>query len=331
MSSISSSRRIFVTGGSGYLGRNLLRMFASNGVKAVALARSERAAVVVRSLGATPFLGDLQSASLAEGMEGCTELVHAAADTNHGYGARDQADTNVDGTRRLFAAATTAGIRRGVYVGTESVLLDGRPLVDANESHPLPRKAVGKYSSTKAEAERIALSFSTSTFEVVSVRPRFIWGRDDTTALPHLVDAVQRKAFAFVGGGRYRTSTTHIANACAGIDLALRRGRGGESYFITDGEPVEFRTFVTALLATQGLTPPDKNVPRWPLWAAATVSDTLARWTRGRVKLPITRQALATSAVEVTLNIAKARSELGYAPLISIEEGLAELVAQHAA
>ncbi|ARN20649.1 NAD-dependent epimerase/dehydratase family protein [Piscinibacter gummiphilus] len=324
-SAASLPARLFLTGGSGYVGRNLIRHFTALGVDVRALVRSAEARRVVEAAGARAVEGDLFSPDLRAGMAGCPALVHAAADTRHGLPSAAQHRTNVDGTRHVLVAAREAGIRRVVHLSTESVLLDGGALVQAREESVPPRRPVGGYSASKAEAERIALAMSGEGFDVVAVRPRFVWGRDDTTALPQLLDAVDGGRFAWIDGGRYRTSTTHVANLAHGIERALLAGVPGESYFITDADDVEFRAFVGAMLATQGRTVPDKVVPGWLVRGIAAAGEGVARLTGGRWQPPVTRQVLATSAVEVTLDIGKARRELGYAPPVSREQGLLEL------
>ncbi|MCY1073029.1 NAD-dependent epimerase/dehydratase family protein [Archangium lansingense] len=327
MESSTMTSRLFLTGGSGYVGRNLIRHFTARGTEVVALTRSARSAEVVQALGAVPWMGDLLDANLADGMSGCQALIHAAADTSHGRGTTQQVRTNLEGTRNVFASAHAAGLSRAVHISSESVLLDGQPLINASEDHPLPRRPAGAYSHTKGNAERVALSLAAPGFEVVVIRPRFVWGRDDTTALPHLAATAASGQLAWIDGGHYRTSTTHIANVCEGVARALDRGRSGEVYFITDGAPVEFRSFITSLLETQGLEAPQKSVPRWLLRSTATVGGLLEDLSRGRLKSPISLQEFATMAVEVTLDITKARTELGYSPVITREEGLAELKA----
>tara|TARA_R110002124_G_scaffold9586_5_gene49211 strand:+ start:1418 stop:2398 length:981 start_codon:yes stop_codon:yes gene_type:complete len=318
-------RTLFITGGSGYLGRNFIRHFIGQGWQVVALARSDAAAATVAGLGAQVWQGELASPDLSSGMAGCAALIHAAADTDHGRGTAAQAATNLDGTRQVLDAARQAGIRRVIHISSESVLLDGRPLVNADESHPYPRRPAGSYSRTKAAAERLALAASSPGLEVVAVRPRLVWGRDDTTALPQLLAAARSGQLAWIDGGHYATSSTHIANLCLGVELALAKGRGGEAYFITDGTPWTFRALVSGMLAASGVAVPDKTVPRWLLHAMARIGDRLADLTGGRVTLPITLQAFATSAVEVTLDISKAQGELGYQPVVSIDQGLAEM------
>ncbi|NWJ26144.1 NAD-dependent epimerase/dehydratase family protein [Rhizobium sp. RM] len=323
-------QRIFVTGASGYVGRNLIRHFVARGVEISALVRSESAAELVRSLGAKPVIGELFDPALSAGMAGCDALIHAAADTDHGPASEKQRRVNEDGTRAVLDAARAAGVRKVIHLSTESVLATGKPLVNVDETMPLPQRPAGGYSRTKAAAERLALAADGPDFSVVVLRPRFVWGRDDTTALPALTQAVKSGKFAWISGGTYLTSTTHIANLCTAVELALGRGRGGQVYFISDGAPVPFRSIVSALVETQGLAVPEKVVPRAVVRTVATIGDILAGISGGRIVPPLTRQAYATSAVEVSFDIGKARRELGYEPVISREEGLAELrAAQH--
>ncbi len=319
------AKQLFLTGGSGYVGRNLIRHFTGRGVEVTALVRSASSADVVRSLGARPFRGDMLGADLQPGMAGCDWLIHAAADTNHGASTPEQERVNLEGTRNVFRSARAAGVSRGLQISTESVLLDGNPLVDANESVPFPERPAGGYSRTKGEAERIALAQGVCGFEVVVLRPRFVWGRDDTTALPQLVAAANSGKLVWIDGGNYRTSTTHIANLCHAAELALERGGAGEVYFVSDREPLVFREFVSSLLETQGVTPPTKSVPRWLVTALNRVGAFAAKLNFIPFKPPISSQEYATLAVEVTLDIEKARRQLGYEPVVSLEQGLAEL------
>ena len=323
---LDPSQTVFVTGGSGYIGRNILRALAESGHRVRALARSATSADAVANLGAEPVLGDLSDIeALRKGMSGVGYLVHAAADTDHGLASSAQEDANLQGSRNVYAEAKRAGVHRALHLSTEAVLLSGQPLTNADETTPIPDSPAGGYSKTKALAERIALEHSSDSLEVVVLRPRFVWGRDDTTALPQLIDAARSGKLSGIGGGHYRMSTTHIANAVHGILLALERGRAGEVYFVTDGEPVEFRAFITELLATQGVEVPSREIPRWLVVAAIRIGDSLARMTGGAIRGPMSWQEYAVLGVEVTLNIEKARRELGYSPVISREEGLAEL------
>ena len=318
--------RIFLTGGSGFLGRNLIPTLLARGHALSALARSAASIEIVRAAGAEPVAGDLDDEpALRGGMAGCDAVIHAAASTKEWAPYEEFHRINVVGTERVIAAARQAGVRRLVHISTEAVLLDGSPLIGVDETRPLPDRPIGAYPATKGLAERRVREANGEGLETVVVRPRFVWGKGDTTLLPKLVEAVQQGRFRWISGGHVQTSTCHVANACEGIALAAERGRPGEVYFLTDGPPVEAREFLTALLRTQGVDPGGGSVPRWLAGAAAAAAEAI--WTLFRLDgaPPATRTAVMLIGREVTVSDAKARSELGYSSAKSRGDGLREL------
>lgn len=319
---------VFVTGGSGFVGRHLLRALAEEGHHARALARSDAAAATVDAVGAEPVRGDLaDAAALERGMAGCDVVVHAAALTDQ-WGPADRFHAiNVTGTAAVLAAARNAGVPRLVHVSSEAVLADGRALVQVDETYPRPARPVGQYPRTKGLAEDLVLRANSPELATAAVRPRFVWGPEDATVLPAILESVRRGRWSWVDGGNYLTSTCHVANVCEGIVLAAARGRGGGVYFLTDGPPVTVRQFLTDLAATAGVDLPGRSVPRRVAWASAAALETLWSVLRRPGEPPLTRTFLALAAQEMTVVDAKARRELGYTGRISREAGLAELSA----
>src|SRR4051812_7262702 len=184
---------------------------------------------VVRVLGAGAGRGDIAKAdSVREGAGGCSHAFHAAAHVGDWGPRADFVRDNVLGTRNALAGCAAAGVGRFVHVGTEAALLAGQPLVNADESLPLRPDSPSLYPSTKALAEQaVRQANRPGSFETVVVRPRFVWGPGDTTVLPSLVAAVESGQFRWIGGGRHRTSTTHVDNAVEGMWLAAERGGAG--------------------------------------------------------------------------------------------------------
>ena len=319
----------FVTGGSGFIGRHLVRRLAERGWQVRALARSPRSAAAVEALGARPVHGELGDvAAIEAGARGCAVAFHLAAHLGQ-WGPREEFERgNVVGTENALAGSAAAGVRRFVHVGTEAALMDGRPLVRVDERAPLRPDSPSLYSATKARAEQAVLRANRAGFETVVVRPRLVWGAGDTTLLPPILEAVRRGRFRWIGGGRHLTSTTHVDNAVHGLVLGAERGRPGEAYFVTDGEPVEFRAFVTELLATQGVEPPERNMPRALAAALAAGSERAWRLLPLPGAPPVTRMAFWVSALETTIDISKARRELGYEPVVSRAEGMEQLRAE---
>jgi nucleoside-diphosphate-sugar epimerase len=318
----------FVTGGSGFVGRHLLLRLLAEGHTVRALARSEDSAIVVEALGATAVRADLPDVGdVTDEIRGCDVVVHAAADTRQWGRAGDFDRVNVTGTRRLLEAARNAGVQRFVHVSTEAVLADGNPIRFVDESAPYPKRHAGDYARTKALAEQLVLAADSRELRTVAVRPRLVWGPGDTTVLPQILQAVQDERWAWVHGGHYLTSTCHVLNLCAGILAAADQGTGGRAYFLTDGAPVEFRSFITRCAAAYGVTMPDRTVPYALARTAAVVLDRGWRVLRLKGEPPVSAAAMALGGHEVTVNDGRARAEIGYAPVITVDEGIDDLAA----
>jgi nucleoside-diphosphate-sugar epimerase len=316
----------FVTGGSGFIGGALIERLRREGWDVRALARSERAAGRVRELGAEPVSGNLgDRESLRAGAEGSEVCFHAAAKVEDWGDPADFERLNVEGTRNVIDACRAAGVRRLVHVGTEAALMAGQPLVNVDEDAPLRPDSPALYSSTKAKAEQLVRAANRDGLETVVVRPRFVWGRGDSTLLPQIIEMVRSRRFRWVGGGRQLTATTHIDNTVEGLWLGATKAPAGGVYFVTDGEPVVFREFLTALVGTQGVEIPDKSVPPGVAGAAARVAEGIWRRLRRPGNPPLTRFSVWVSSQECTIDISRAERELGYRPVTSREEGLAEL------
>ena len=319
---------VFITGASGFVGGALARALIADGVAVRALVRSESSAAAVEALGAEAVRGNLDDpASIQAGAEGSALAFHAAALPVE-WGTRAEFEAaNVTGTANALGGCRAAGVGRFVHVGTEAACFAMKPLVRIDETAPLRPDSPMLYAATKARAEQLVVAANRDGFETVVLRPRLVWGPGDATVLPGIAAAVEAGRFTWVGGGRHLTSTTHIDNVVLGLRLAAEKGRPGEAYFVTDGEPVVFRDFITRLLATRGITPPDRNVPAVLARVAAIVGEAL--WSRLPLPgvPPVTRTAYFLTANEVTIDISKAREELGYEPRISVEQGLAELAA----
>ncbi|WP_428267942.1 NAD-dependent epimerase/dehydratase family protein [Haliangium sp.] len=315
--------RIFVTGGSGFVGGHVIESLSPTH-ELLALARSDGSAEVVRGYGASPVRGHL-GAVPESALAGVDAVVHCAAFVQE-WGTREQFWAgNVEGTRQLLDAARAAGVKRFIHISTEAVLFDGGDLIDVDESHPYPRRQRFLYSETKAEAERLVLAANDDAITTIALRPRFIWGPRDQTVLPAVVRMAQQGGFAWIDGGRRLTSTTHVANLVHAIELALEHGQGGRAYFVTDGEDRPMREMLTSLAATRGVILPERSIPGWLARAVARLSE--GAWRLLRIKRPpkVTSFAASMLSRQVTVRIDAARAELGYEPVVTVADGLAAL------
>ncbi|MCU5786964.1 NAD-dependent epimerase/dehydratase family protein [Alloalcanivorax marinus] len=323
-----NTRKVLVTGGSGFVGGRLIQRMKSQGWEVRALARSPDAAQRVAALGAEAASGDLDDQqALKRALEGCDAVIHVAAVFKL-WGGKDEFErANVQGTRNLLeAAAATASVRRFVQVGAAAVVMgDMQPMMRADESLPRQERPWAPYSASKARAEALVLGANDpGRFETVVIRPPMIWGQGMPT-LDKMIENVRAGQFRWVGDGSQAMSTAHVDNVCHAALLALERGTGGQAYFISDGRDGTLREVMTALLRSRGIDAPKASVPLPVAWRLAQCMEWVWRVFKRPGEPPITRQMLRLIGQPFTLNIDKAERELSYRPIVSWEQGLAAM------
>lgn len=316
--------RIFVTGASGFVGGAATQKLVAAGHDVRAMSRSEKSDAKIAALGGKPVRCDLEDVTAAN-IGDAEAVIHCAAFVEQ-WGPRDAWKRfNVDGTARMLAAAREAGVKRFIHIGTEAGLFHGQHLRSVDETYPLAPHSPYPYSSTKAQAEQLVRAANAPGFETIVLRPRFIWGPGDTTLLPTIVAMAKAGQFMWINGGRAMTSTTHIANLVHAIDLALTKGLPGEAYFILDDGVRPMREMMSAMAAARGVSLPDKSVPGWVADAIGATCETLWRTFPMKGEPPLTRFSAMIMSRDAILKDDKARAEMGYAPVISVEEGLRTL------
>lgn len=296
--------RVFVTGGSGFIGQVLVRRLLGAGHSVGALVRSEASAVKIKALGAEPVRGELTDPlTWRDELTGRDVVFHLAAETDVTADRARHELVTVRGTRAAVEAARHAGVARFVHCGSEAALLAGAPLVDVDETAPLRPDSAAAYSATKAVAEKIVLDANAPGFATVSIRPRFVWG-PGSFLVEGLAAAAKAGQFAWIDGGRHTTDVTFVENAVEGLVLGWQRGRPGRAYFVTDRHRVTLRDFLETQFEIYGV---DAAIPDMDAETAAGEVPVPARWFLGQ---------------ECTLRTDKAALELGYEPVVEYAAGL---------
>jgi len=286
-----------------------------------------------------PVMGDLHDLeAMRKGMEGCTHVFHLAASVSMWGPYAEHYRDNVTGTQNVLKCARAANVGCFVHCSSEATMAGGSKLLhNADETWPWPKidGSVYPYSASKQAAEKVVIAANSSEMATVVVRPRFIWGRGDTTVTKELVKAVKAGHFAWFDGGKYQTSTVHIRNCTEGHICAAIRGKGGESYYLTDGKTSELRAFWDRTFRTQGVTKPiTTSIPFWLAFLIAFLLE-WAYWLVGKrsskTTPPLNRQTLRLIGREVTVVDTKARRDIGYQSKVTIDQGMAELEEDYAA
>ena len=317
--------KIFVTGASGFVGGAAVAHLGSNH-QIIAMSRSEASDEKIRALGVEPVRSSLGSVTV-EQLADCDAIIHCAAYVEEWGPYSTYERMNVQGTKQLLDIAKQAGVERFVHISTEASLFYGQHMRNVDESTALATHSPFPYSKTKALAE-IAVNEANdpdSGFSTIILRPRLIWGPGDQTVLAVILKMAAANKFAWVDGGKIKTSTTHIHNLVHAIELSLSEGGAGETYFILDGAAVTFHDFMTAYARTAGTDLGERSVPGWVARTLANILEPLWRLVRAKSTPPITRFAAYIMSREGTMTDEKARSKMNYKPVISVEAGLQAL------
>lgn len=308
---------IFVTGGSGFLGQELVKLLLESGYTVRALSRQERISGHERLEWIRGSLTDLEA--LQKGCRGAHAVMHVAALTGiwGRYGPFFKA--NILGTQCVLVAARREQVPYLIYTSSPSVVYNGGPIEGGTEGLPYIKPGVKAphYAFTKAYAEWLVLrGQDLGRLHTLALRPHLIWGQGD----PHLVARLLKKGASGrlwqVGPGSNRVSLTHVRHAAqAHLDalLALEQDAsvGGEAYFINDPEPVSLWSWIGEVLEAAGL-PQVRH--RLSLSAAYRLGACLEFLTPSFVEPPLTRFLANQLGQPHTFSIEKAQRALGYAP-----------------
>jgi nucleoside-diphosphate-sugar epimerase len=313
--------RVLVTGAAGFIGSHTARRFAARGHEVIATARNTQP---VREGSIQWSACDLAQDPLDALTRDCEVIVHCAARAAP-WGPREIFwRDNVLATERLLASARRAGtVRRFVHVSTPSIYFNGRDQFDRSEEFIAPRRWPTAYAESKWAAEcRVRAEPSLGA---VILRPRAVFGPGDRAIAPRLIALAERGLVPLPGGGGALTDVTYVDNVVDAVEAAARASDSavGRAFNITNGEPITVRDLLTRLFGALGIHARLVSLPRVFVSLAARASETFAALRPGKPEPRITRYGAGLLSYSQTLCIDAARRQLGYAPAVSISDGLA--------
>jgi nucleoside-diphosphate-sugar epimerase len=314
--------KVFVTGGTGFIGGTVVRQLRERDDVVVCLVRSPEKAAKLTELGAELVSGDLgDGEAMRAGMEGCDAVVHAAAMYEVGIPAKQHPamwEANVAGTEHVMSAALEAKVPRIVYVSTCGVFGNTHgKVVDETYEHP-GKEFTSYYEETKLEAHRIVKRMvAEQDLPAIIVQPGGVYGPGDTSQVADLLKEFFAGKLVLMPFPELGICLTHVDDIAGGILLAIDKGKLGEIYVIS-GPVVTMREAVETVAAASGRKAPKRAMPT-PLLKALTPIGPLVGKLFGQ---PPNLRELISSADGVTFwaSHEKASRELGYAPR-GMEEG----------
>jgi 3beta-hydroxy-delta5-steroid dehydrogenase/steroid delta-isomerase len=285
------------------------------------------------------LVGDItNTADVAKAVAGIDTVIHTAAiiDLMGGASVTEEYrqrsfSVNVEGTKNLVRAGQAAGVQRFVYTASNSVVMGGQDIVDGDETLPYTNRFNDLYTETKVVAEKFVLSESGANGGMLtcSIRPSGIWGRGDQTMFRKVFENVLAgHVKVLVGNKNIKLDNSYVHNLIHGFILAGQHlvpggSAPGQAYFINDAEPLNMFEFARPVLAACGRPLPTFRV------SGKLVHKAMMAWQWLHFKFGIPEPLIEPLAVErLYLNnyfsVAKAERDLGYRPLFTTEQAMAE-------
>jgi Nucleoside-diphosphate-sugar epimerases len=318
--------KVFVTGGTGFIGGEVVRQLRARGDEVACLVRNPEKGKAVAALGCELVGGDLSDEkALRGGMEGCDAVIHAAAIYEVGIpNSQRQAmrEANVGGTERVLGAARDAKVAKVVYVSTVGIFGNtGGKVVDESYEHPA-KDFTSCYEQTKWEAHQVAKRMIAEGLPCTIVQPGGVYGPGDTSSIAELLNQFLSGKMPLLPFPELGICLSHVEDIAAGILLGLDRGKPGETYVIS-GPATTVREAIGTVAELTGRKAPKHAIPV-PLMKAMIPIGPLVGKMMGQ---PPNLRELISSADGVTFwaSHEKASRELGYEPR-GLEQGLREML-----
>ena len=315
--------KVLVTGATGFLGSSLVKALAARGDAVRALSRGTDAETRLSGTGVEIVRGDMKDRdSLRRAIAGVDAVCHTAAAMKGAW--REHQETTIRGTQWLLELAREAGVKRFVHISSITVYrtadLRKGTLVDETSSlDPDPRR-LGPYAHAKIEAERQVFRFLGQGLPAVVIRPGNIYGPGGRVIHPNVGYFITKHLFLLVGGD-HPLPLTYLDNTVDGILLALSSDRSaGQVFNLVDGVEITQRTFLDRYRTAVGGRFVTLSVPLPLLLAAAAPARFLTRIGVRLIETPV--YGFRAQYANVRFDAMKARRELGWQPLITLDQGL---------
>lgn len=333
--------KILVTGGTGFLGRHLVwRLAQQQGAtqydeivftgRNAAAATQITQALPLSARGAVRYVeldhGSARSAGrLRDAAAGADALIHCAALASPWGSTASFRRANVDSTAEVLAACAAHGVTRLVHISTPSVYFSYQDRLGITEDAPLPPPATA-YARSKREAELMVIAAALP--HAVMLRPRAIFGPWDQALLPRLLRLMRHGRVPLLRGGRALLDLTYVDNVVDAVLLSLQVAPAARVrvFNISNGEPIAAADLFDRIAAGFALPVTPVHRPYWLADLAARALEWGAHLAPGW-EPPVTRYSLGAIAYSQTMDLHSARTGLGYAPAVGLDEGIARTAA----
>lgn len=334
----SQRLKCVVTGGAGFLGKHLVQQLLDSGKYDVTVFDIRDCGLA----GASTVVGDLRKPDQVSAViKGADIVFHVATAAPTGENALNCAlmqGVNIDGTQHIIDACVAHGVSRLVYTSSASVVFDGRPLNNVDESTAYAQKPMDYYTKTKIQGEQMILAANgKGGVQTVALRPSGIFGEGDPVFVPTVVRQAKAGKMKFIiGSGANKMDFTYVGNvaqahllAADALESAPTRV-AGKAYFVTNQSPVPFWQMMGDMCEGLGYRRPSIHLPFALIITVAFIFEYVVRPLLAPIKklnsdFTVNRILIATT--NRTFSSAAAAADFGYKPRLSLHEAMAATLA----
>lgn len=314
---------VIVTGATGFLGMQTCRLLKRHGMQISAIGRNMQKGLELQQMGCAFFQVDLEDEKALRALPvlNADAIVHAAA-LSSAWGKKSAFESaNIAATRHMLALAERIGAKRFVFISSPSLYFRWSDQLNIHENAPLP-PPINSYAASKRQAEEIVLSYP--QLSPIILRPRAIYGAEDTALLPRLIRAAEKGPLPLFREGNAATNLTYVDDVAESIRLSLlvREPIKQRIFNIACNEALPIRSIVERAAKEAGSSVSWKKIPIRPARIAVKIMEWAAALKPSYPEPIITTYGLGIFAYSQTLDTEAAKTVLGFEAKTHFEEGL---------
>jgi nucleoside-diphosphate-sugar epimerase len=323
-------KKVLVTGGGGFIGRNIVERLLSRGLEVTALGRSPQPELQAK--GVKTIQADLvDSTQVLPACKGMDAIFHVAAKAGIWGKRKDFHAANVTGTRNILQACREQHVPYLIHTSTPSVVFNGKSFAGEDESLPYGSNWLCHYAETKAIAEKEVLEANGKDgLATTALRPHLVWGKGDPHLLPRVIQRARLGKLRIVGDGTNLVDISHVQNVAdahlLALDALMANRANGKAYFLSQGKPVVLWEWINNILARLQIPQISRKISVSKAYAVGSILEKL--WTLLRLpgEPPMTRFVAVELGKSHYFDIHAARRDLEYKPVLTTEQGVEDFL-----
>ncbi|MGY8734722.1 MAG: NAD-dependent epimerase/dehydratase family protein [Candidatus Poseidoniales archaeon] len=318
--------KVVITGATGSLGSSIMSRLVESGHEVTGLGRNGNKIEKLKESGFDVLKCSLENTEKMEQyFTNADCIIHCAAFAAP-FGSKNKfIRTNVEGTRTVMQSALNKNINRVIVISSSSVFEKTNPIND--HSDELPSKPPSHpYSLSKYLAEEVLNSFPTDMW--IGLRPRAVFGKNDTTVLPRIKKLINSKRYLVIGNGKTMVDVTCMSNFLDAVECAISADNNatGRIYNISNGKPLETGYMMSRIAQKTHPSAKVKHIPQFPVKFLSHTMNIIGHLSMGLIQPNLTPYSVNQLTKRMVMDLSGAKEYLGWVPEQSFEDGLEETI-----